>query len=111
VGIADGFAHANDLRTLAGKDPGHTRIGPEERAHQLGWPPQRTTAAPLVRPEPNATKRMLSPSLTRPWSTASQRAMGIEAAEVLPYLSMLRKTYSGGSFRRSAIEAIMRVLA
>ena len=52
-------------------------------------------AAALVSPAPKATKRMLSPGLTRPASTASHRAIGMEAAEVLPYLSMSINILSG----------------
>src|SRR5438552_814603 len=54
----------------------------------LAYQPHLTMAAPLVRPAPKATKRRLSPGRTLPSSMASHRAMGMEAAEVLPYLSM-----------------------
>ena len=51
------------------------------RACQAG---QRKTLAPQVRPPPKPASRMWAPGRTRPSSTASQRAMGMEAADVLP---------------------------
>ena len=41
-------------------------------------------AAPEVKPAPNATITIRSPTLTRPESTASARAIGIDAADVFP---------------------------
>src|SRR6185436_12440417 len=43
------------------------------------------TAAPQVRPAPKTIRRIRSPALTVPDSTASSRAIATEAAEVLPY--------------------------
>ncbi len=48
-----------------------------------------TAAEAQVSPPPKATKRTMSPSFMMPSLTASSSAMGIEAAEVLPYLSTL----------------------
>ena len=44
----------------------------------------------------------------RPSSAASHSAMGMEAAEVLPYRSRLLKTTSGSSFSALVEDAIMR---
>ena len=48
---------------------------------------------------------------TRPWSIASQSAIGIAAAEVLPYFSMLTKTFSDGRFSRFEAASMMRRFA
>ena len=45
--------------------------------------------APDVNPAPNATMTIWSPTLTRPSLTASARAIGTDAADVLPYRSRL----------------------
>ena len=42
------------------------------------------TAEPQVNPAPKATRREVSPSLIRPLLRASSKAMGMEAADVLP---------------------------
>tara|TARA_A100001037_G_C15105719_1_gene616326 strand:+ start:1314 stop:1466 length:153 start_codon:yes stop_codon:yes gene_type:complete len=47
---------------------------------------QRIAAYAQVNPAPNAAKIRWSPFLIKPSSKASQRAIGIEAAVVLPYL-------------------------
>ncbi len=49
-----------------------------------GAPPHRTTALAHVIPAPNPENKMRSPSLSRPASAASERAIPQEAAEVLP---------------------------
>ena len=53
---------------------------------------QRTSAAPHVKPAPNAVSTSRSPLCSRPSFTASSRARGMEAAVVLPYFWMLLKT-------------------
>ena len=54
---------------------------------------------------------MLSPFFSLPAACASHRAMGIEAAEVLAYLSTFTHTFSMGSFKRLAALVMMRRLA
>ena len=50
------------------------------------------TAAPQAKPAPKAFNKTISPALIRPWRRASSNATGIEAADVLPYLSRLTIT-------------------
>src|SRR5438093_4174712 len=52
-----------------------------------------TIAAPQVMPPPNAAKASVSPCRTRPRDSASQRAIGIDAADVLPNRPMSTKTF------------------
>ncbi len=75
------------------------------------WRWQRTTAAPQVNPPPNATIARICPGCTRPSLIASQRARGIEEAEVFPNLSMMTITFSGGIPMRRAVASMMRVFA
>ena len=49
-----------------------------------GRPSTAIATAPEVKPAPNATITIRSPTLTRPESTASASAIGIDAAEVFP---------------------------
>ncbi len=49
----------------------------------------RIAALPQVNPEPNAVSTRRSPRASRPSASASSRAMGIDAAVVLPYFWML----------------------
>ena len=70
-----------------------------------------TTAAPQLRPPPKPASTSLLPSCTSPCSTASQRAMGTDAAEVLPYLSTLVNSFSGGKPSASAADWMMRMFA
>jgi hypothetical protein len=46
--------------------------------------PHLKIAAPQVSPAPNPEEAMISPGFTLPWRTASSRARGMDAAEVLP---------------------------
>ena len=64
-----------------------------------------------VRPAPKPTNKMLSPFFKAPAACASQRAIGIEAAEVLAYLSTLTQSFSMGIFKRFAAEEMMRIFA
>src|ERR1041385_639130 len=73
VRVIERLAHTHRLRTLPRKHPGHGGAGGH---HQH---PHFTTAAALVSPAPNATNSRLSPSFTRPASTASQSAIGMDA--------------------------------
>lgn len=50
---------------------------------------QRIAALPQVKPDPKAVSITRSPFRMRPSTTSSWRAMGMEAAVVLPYRSML----------------------
>src|SRR5216110_586674 len=52
-------------------------------------PYQRIAALPQVNPDPNAVSTRMSPCFRRPAASASSRAIGIEAAVVLPYFWML----------------------
>ncbi len=79
-------SHTDALRTLPGKDCGN--------AH---YATHRHATAPHDRPPPNATKTIRSPGLIRPARTVSESAIGIDAAEVLPYSAMLTTTFSSGS--------------
>src|SRR5204863_6025995 len=82
--------------------------GEEERARHHH---QRMTAAPQARPPPNAENSRRSSALSLPCSTASSSAMGSEADEVLPYLSMFRKKRSMEMPTRSETPSMMRRLA
>src|SRR5579864_6413051 len=79
-------AHPNDLRPLARKDRG------DSHAHLH-------VTAPHDRPPPNPTKTITSPGVILPLSSASESAIGIEAADVFPYSSMLMMTLSSGMSR------------
>src|SRR5206468_766957 len=68
----------------------------------------RTTALAQVRPAPNATKTRTSPASILPARQASSNAIGTDAAEVLPYLSMLTNAFSGGSPSFSIAESMIR---
>src|ERR1700729_378475 len=85
-------AHADTLRPLPRKDDG--------RAH---YPAHRHATAPHERPPPNATKTTRSPGFRRPARTVSERASGIDAADVLPYSAMLTTTFSSGRSRYRAV--------
>src|SRR5713101_6599967 len=71
----------------------------------------RTTDAPQVRPPPQAFNTTISLSWILPSRTASSRAMGIEAAEVLPKRCTLQWTLSIPSPKRSATAWMIRRLA
>ena len=70
------LSHPRVLRSLTWKQR-------RERPHQ------RTALAAQVRPAPKAAIRMTSPRAILPARTASSSAIGIEAADVFPYRSML----------------------
>src|ERR1051325_4352394 len=73
----------------------------DSRWVNFGFVHHSITAAPQVRPAPNATSRIKSPRCTRPEWTTSSNAMATEAAEVLPYLWRLMNTCSGVTPRRA----------
>jgi hypothetical protein len=56
---------------------------------------------------PKATKTNRSPGLILPERTASSKASGIEADDVLPYFSILIKTRSAGRLILLAVASIM----
>ena len=64
---------------LAGRQDDQTPV-PKWLAH----PPQRRTALAQVIPPPNPLSKSRSPALTRPVCSASSRARGMEADDVLP---------------------------
>src|SRR4030067_1963109 len=71
----------------------------------------RNRAAPQVKPAPQELTRMRSPFRIRPLRTASSKATGMEAAEVLPYLWTVMITFSVGIPNRPATTSIIRILA
>src|SRR5690606_14411844 len=77
IGIVQIPTHPRVLGTLAGEDK-------SDPAHPSS-PPHRTRAPAHVSPAPKPTMRTRSPSLTSPAWSASSRATGTEAADVLPY--------------------------
>ena len=56
--------------------------------------------ADQVKPAPNATNNPNSPCLKMDAFVASSKAIGIDAAEVFPYLSKLQKNLSNGMSNR-----------
>jgi len=66
------------------KIPQQGNFHPRQQSSQ-----NRRMAAAQVKPAPKVTSPTVSPGLMRPLRRASSRAMGIEAAEVLPYRSTL----------------------
>ena len=74
-------------------------------------PPQRSTALAAVMPAPKPTSSTRSPSSTRPASSASARASGIEADDVLPVWCSTVAARSIGMPRRSQAASMMRMLA
>ena len=56
----------------------------------------RTMAAPQARPAPRAQRSTVWPGLMRPSRTASSRAMGMEADEVLPYSATFSTNFCRG---------------
>ena len=73
--------------------------------------PQRITPAPRVKPAPNAANRTWSPGLMRPCSSISHKAIGMVAADVLAYFSILTATFSIGTLRKCASESMILKLA
>src|SRR5579872_2561450 len=72
-------AHADDLRALTRKDcrdAFHLTLVQTAHLH---------VTAPHERPPPKPTNTMTSPLLIFPVPTASESAIGIDAADVLPY--------------------------
>ena len=72
---------------------------------------QRISALAQRKPLPKAARATRSPSFIFPSCQASQRAMGIDAAVVLPYLSMFEITFSSGRFISFCTAWVMRALA
>ena len=62
-------------------------------------------------PAPNAPSMTREPSVIRPCRTASSSAIGIDAADVLPYRSKFNMTFSSGKPRRSTTALRIRTLA
>src|SRR5665213_79914 len=72
---------------------------------------KRTRPAPQVSPPPIASMRTRSPRLIRPSATATAKASGTEAAEVLPCSAMVEMKRSAGRCSRRAVPSRMRWLA
>src|SRR3990172_9429961 len=68
----------------------------------------RTKAEAQVRPPPNASNSRRLLSLILPSRTASSSAMGMEAAEVLPYLGSVSTTFSLGMLGRRPMPSMLR---
>ena len=64
--------------------------------------PHLIIPAPQVSPAPNVAVSIVIPGLTVPSAIASQRARGMEAAEVLAYSSIRTTTFSIGKLSRLA---------
>jgi hypothetical protein len=62
---------------------------------------------PHVNPPPNATSITISPLVRRPSFLASSIAMGIEAEDVFPYLSMFTNAFSMGNPSFSMVDSII----
>src|SRR3989338_7666329 len=71
----------------------------------------RTTFAADTSPAPNVTNTTLSPRLIFFFLTASYKATAIDAADMLPYLSMLIKNFSLGRWSLRATAEMIRSLA
>src|SRR5581483_2116335 len=107
AGPADAPGAAGDEHHAAGP-AGGARI--RAHAHPAGRP-QRSTALDQVMPAPNPQDSTMSPAASRPSSAASARAIGIEAADVLPKRPMLTMHRSAGIFSRLAAAVTIRALA
>ncbi len=90
--------------THAASAPRHAPLhraaaGATQRGLQLAAPaqPQRTIAEAQDSPAPKPAMASTSPGWMSPRRTASSRAMGMEAAEVLPYWLKLLTTRSAGA--------------
>src|SRR5581483_11107125 len=81
----------------------------DPRFHQPGS--QRITADAQVIPAPKPTSSTRSPGATRPWSTASTRASGIDADDVLPVRSSTTAVRSIGRPSFAFADSMMRMLA
>ncbi len=80
--LRDRHAHTDALRPLTGE---HDADAHQPTSAADGATPfQRQATAPHERPAPNATNMMMSPSCSRFCANASDKAIGIDAAEVLP---------------------------
>src|SRR5580692_2072623 len=89
----------------------HCDPWPGKTAANRIYPVHRHATAPHERPPPKATNTIRSPGLTRPARTVSESAIGIEAADVLPYSAMLITTLSSGRPKYRAVASMMRLLA
>src|ERR1700723_2520360 len=93
-------SHCDALRPLAGEHCAK----PHYAAHLQA-------TAPHERPPPKATNTIRSPGLTRPVRTVSESAIGMDAADVLPYSEILITTLSSGRPKYRAGAAMMLLLA
>src|SRR5699024_1415714 len=73
--------------------------------------PQRKAIAPQANPPPNPTITILSPSLILPCFHDSDKAIGIEADELLPSCWRVFAIRSAGISKRFLAAAIILILA
>ena len=106
-----GSGRPSPSRPAAGRVTSSGRIAASPIRPRAGSAVHSIVTAPLVKPAPNATIVTLSPTLTRPSFTASARAIGTDAAEVLPYLSRLMNILSIGRSRPFATASMIRTFA
>src|SRR5688572_13377261 len=98
--LGKALSHADILRSLSGENEcDHRYI-----AHL-------SKIAPQVYPAPKLERTRLSPFLSFPASCHSLKHIGIVAAVVLPYLSMLTITLSADIPIRSRVASIIRRFA
>jgi hypothetical protein len=75
------------------------------------WRSEASDHRSQVNPAPKATKSTVEPSLMRPCAIASSKAMGMDAAEVLPKRSTFTNTLSMEMPACFAVASMMRTLA
>src|ERR671914_268017 len=103
--LGDVAAHARLERALAGKtERNHAAISSMSFVHSI-------TAEPHVSPAPIPVMSTSSPGRSRPSAPASASASGIDPEDVLPYLSTLTTTRSGGIRKRREAWSMMRTFA
>src|SRR3954468_4844031 len=103
-----------DARVLRGGGRGGTRFMAKPRCSSAGAhaaPSHSTIPAPQVRPAPKAESSTRDPLRSGPVDAASESAMGMLAAEVLPYSARQSITRSGGRSSRSPTAEMIRELA
>jgi len=109
--------HRARLRVRLGERAAHPELvralpGEEEREPRHARSPDHVMyAEPQVIPPPTALISTRIPGRSRPSSSASASPSGIDAADVFPYRSMFRKTFSCGSPRFFAAWSMIRWFA
>src|SRR5438874_10316795 len=120
--LIDRFGELSASNRFSGHDalPAFGKVRPAEKPRQIPKrcprfsgvrSYQRTTLAPQVSPPPSASIRIRCPGRMRPSVTASSRASGIEAAEVLAWRSIVTTVFPAGSPSRRPTASMIRVFA